>query len=145
MSCSCLMLYPHKVHTVFPVTRGQVVCPWCCSLRVTLRVSCGQLLQGLVLLPCSFFCRLEFMSHAIMSGIGGGCLHARSSFSGGWPLPFCPMLFFFLPGTLECTDRQAEALIPHLEDLFLACSRLAGGPALNPGLEALILLLSTCT
>jgi hypothetical protein len=54
-------------------------------------------------------------------------------------------LFFFLPGTLECTDRQAELLIRHLEDLFLACSRLAGGLALNPGLDALILLLSTCT
>lgn len=139
MSCPCLMLYPHKVHTVFPVTRGQVVCPWCCSLRVTLGVSCGQLLQGLVLLPCSFFCRLAFMSHAIMSGIGGCCLHARSSFSGGWPLPFCPKLFFMWPGVHSrpvslfllldsCVVKQEGGAVgdEHLRDHF-SCSSCSGG------------------
>ena len=87
------------------------------------------ILQGLVLLPCSFFCGLAFMSHAIMSGIGGCCLHARSSFSGGWPLPFCPMLFFMWPGVHSgpvslfllldsCVVKQEGGAVgdEHLED-----------------------------
>ena len=137
MSCPCLMLYPHKVHTVFPLTRRPVVC--CCSLRVTLGVSCGQLSQGLVLLPCSFSCGLAFMSHAIMSGIGGCCLHAHSSFSGGWPLPLCPMLFFMWPGVHSrpvslfllldsCVVKQEGGAVgdEHLKD-HISCSCYSGG------------------
>ena len=65
MSCSCLMLYPHKVHTVFPVNQGQASCPWCVFCGQCY-VSCDQL-RGLVAgAHSSFSCGLAFMSHAII-------------------------------------------------------------------------------
>ena len=106
---------------------------------VSVYVSCDQL-RGLVAWAhSSLFCGLAFMSHAIMSGIGGCCLHAHSSFSGGWPLPLCPMLFFMWPGvhsrpvTLfllldSCVVKQEGGAVgdEHLRDHF-SCSSCSGG------------------